>query len=456
VKVRLLLVLVGCDREGDSGLPAVQALSVDVGASMPTVLVATWLQGAPGPVRVAYSVDDGEWRSTPPRVASVGPQRELLLGLPADHDVEVQVLVGADEVVAAATTGRTGSLDSSFPLPSLITYDPDRASPEGFVLGSLNREDGGWINGTYYVFILDRRGRVVWLRETPDGHWSLYPRPSRDGTHLILDESTYWSDARDASGGLLHRTTIDGASYASVEVPGLHHAWDELPDGTIVWGSVQAMGAERIDARRPDGPIETLWRSDEYFASLGLITYAESNSVQYDEVSDSILISFYTNNTVVEVDATTGEGRRMFGALAGSYAFVPPEAQFVWQHAANFTPDGTLLVSAHPPDGVEEQRAWEYRVNDGDGALELVWAYGEGTGLFARTAGEAFRLPNGNTLINYGASAQIREVTAGGDVVWDVDWDGERLIGHTTLLGDLYDFTGRGPEAPASGPMRHR
>ena len=51
--------------------------------------------------------------------------------------------------------------------------------------------------------------------------------------------------------------------------------------------------------------------------------------------------------------------------------------------------------------------------------------------------GEAHRLPNGNTLHNYGSNARLREVTPEGQVVWDVQWSGS-LIARSTPIEDLY------------------
>jgi len=147
---------------------------------------------------------------------------------------------------------------------------------------------------------------------------------------------------------------------------------------------------------------------------------------------------------VVEIDRQTGELLRQFGRMDDSWRFDPIDSAFDMQHYPNYTRDGTLLVSTHMPREDGQQRAWEYELDDETQTLTVIWGYGEGVDHYARYAGEAQRLDNGHTLINYGTGADLREVTPDGDVVWEVQWAADYNIGHVTLIGDLYDVN-RGP-----------
>jgi hypothetical protein len=59
------------------------------------------------------------------------------------------------------------------------------------------------------------------------------------------------------------------------------------------------------------------------------------------------------------------------------------------------------------------------------GPTELAWEYvpKEGEEFFSWFISGAQRLPNGNTLVNHGASARVREVTPEGDIVWEYQYD---------------------------------
>ncbi len=56
------------------------------------------------------------------------------------------------------------------------------------------------------------------------------------------------------------------------------------------------------------------------------------------------------------------------------------------------------------------------------GPTELAWEYApkEGEEFYSWFISGAQRQPNGNTLINHGAKARLREVTPEGDIVWEL------------------------------------
>lgn len=415
----------------------------------PTVPILSWtLDEAVDEVWIEFSFDEGEWHSSPARSGWEGEHEEYLFGVPEQHEVVARVRTSTGGQLDSSPREWSiinGSADELLPRPSEVFADEKLMHSDRWVLGSMNWRDGGWTQGDYLFFIMDRKGRIVWSRLTPNGHWSLYPRVARSGDHLILDESTYWSNGFNAEDGQLHRVTLDGTVWESIPVPGLHHSWDERTDGTLIWGSVLEWDDETLEYLTPEGDRGTLWSCQQWLQEIGESSWCESNTVNWDEKRDTVLFSFYTNDTVVEVQYPTGETLRQFGAVPGSYGFSPVASQFRWQHGVHWTDRDTILLSTHPSSGPNEQRAREYTVDDKGRMLEEVWSYGEGTGKFAPTAGEVYRLDNGNYLINYGGDAGIREITADGVVVWDVLYEGSKLIGHTSLIDDLYALN-EGPD----------
>jgi hypothetical protein len=150
----------------------------------------------------------------------------------------------------------------------------------------------------------------------------------------------------------------------------------------------------------------------------------------------------------------TGQPIRQMGEITRGdpYAFIPPIANFAYQHDPYWTPEGTLFVSTHIPctnepgcsgnaglDGT--QLAAEYTVDDAAKTLTKIWEY-RSTDRWATQAGEAYRLPNGNHLHGYGQDGAAREVTPDGRIAWEATWppdaQGYRAIGHLSLIGDLY------------------
>ncbi len=213
------------------------------------------------------------------------------------------------------------------------------------------------------------------------------------------------------------------------------------PDGTIVWGAAGGFESktleevhEALDVRHPDGEIERVWSCREDFLDVVGWTeshHCQSNALEWYEDRGTYLFSLPSQDAVVEIDGVTGASLRWWGHVEGGWAFDPPESAFYWQHGAKFTEAGTLLVSAEIAEDVEETVVREYELDEGTQTLRQIWTFGEGEGVYAKAAGEAHRLPNRNTLHNYGTGGRIREVTTDGRIAWDLAWD-------PAHLNDLY------------------
>jgi hypothetical protein len=180
-----------------------------------------------------------------------------------------------------------------------------------------------------------------------------------------------------------------------------------------------------------------------------------SNTVNWNEQGDTVLMSFPYENTVVEIDRQRGELVASYGDAPGSYAFSPPTWRFEFQHFPNITPDGTLIVSSHMPgfssteDPVRYQHAFmEFEIDRDSSTLVERWIYDESPE-WAMYKGMALRLEGGNTLANYGTGGVIREITSDKQTAFAVKFDSERgndffnkMVGHNVLIDDLYALNG--------------
>jgi hypothetical protein len=74
------------------------------------------------------------------------------------------------------------------------------------------------------------------------------------------------------------------------------------------------------------------------------------------------------------------------------------------------------------------------------GPTELAWEYvpREGEEFFSWFVSGAQRLPNGNTLVNQGASARLREITPDGEIVWEYQYDDGADGPHMTFRAYRY------------------
>ena len=128
-------------------------------------------------------------------------------------------------------------------------------------------------------------------------------------------------------------------------------------------------------------------------------------------------------------------------AVANGPCISPSSSMWWWQHGANFTEEGTLLVSTRSSEEGTETLVREYLLDEDTETLVEAWQFGTGEGIYGSTLGEAHRLPGGNTLHNYGSHARMREITPEGDLVWEL-WLGgdDQYLGRSTPLADLYAF----------------
>ena len=299
------------------------------------------------------------------------------------------------------------------------------------------------MSGTYWTFIIDREGRPIWAHKAPQRHWTLFVQVAVTGDHFLWDEATYWSDWDGGAGSQVHKRYLD-AEIGEVWTPGLHHAFVQLPDGTLAWGSQYHGGEESLVYKGPEAPEDdsgtVLWSCDDDWPDSGR---CESNGLHYSIERNAFLYSFYTNNSLVEVSYDTGESLWWAGEVRGGYTFDPSDSQFAWQHGVTYTDEGHLMVSTHAQSGAMTTLVREYEVDHDSETLRQVWAYDAAS--FASTNGDAWRLDNGNTLHLLGSAGELNEVTSDGTIVWHVDWNAEKLLGRGQFIEDLYTLVS--PEA---------
>ena len=452
-----LLLLVACDEAEDTG-PAALDTDTDTDTDTETealvelsdlgwrlhddigsLVYVSWEQARDADVHVEYSFDTNIWHRTPSFSASTGSQEQILVGIPfGTAGVQWQVVIEDTKETLPGEDIITDALPSGFPQPSLVVADAGQWWSQGnYLLTSINEDPGGWTAGTYWTFIVDREGRVVWASETPDDHWTLYAQVAVTGDHILLDEATYWAEWDSGASSTIHRRYLD-AEIDEIATPGLHHAFVQLPDETLVWGSQYHGGGEALVERNGATGLETiLWTCDSDWPEGG---NCESNGLFYQESTDSFLYSFYTNESLVEIDRSTGANLWWAGTVSGGYSFVPQEAQFAWQHGVSYTATGSLLVSTEAGgSGDWTTMVREYTVDHSSKTLTEIWSHDSER--YAATNGDAWRLENDNTLHLLGSAGQVKEITSDGIVVWHLDFNPEstgRLLGRGELITDLY------------------
>ncbi|MCA9491338.1 MAG: hypothetical protein KC621_15510 [Myxococcales bacterium] len=410
-----------------------------------SILRVSWTQESAATVEVGFAFD-GEEHRAPARELGPGHHEELLLGVPYETHLTWQVVLAGSRDAAETPwlSSRTGDLPKLLPDFRIQAHVPEHVDDSiTWFLVSVDEERG--FGGQWWTSIMDREGRVVWARRSPRKRTTFYPRISVDGDQILLDLDSYWGDFDRGAASQIQAVTIDGTEVGLWDAPGMHHSFTQLPDHTLLYGAY--IGGpnhydEELRAIAPDNERTMLFHCGAWLEEIDVHDQCASNTVSYDPVSGHVLMSWFSMDAVTEHAYPSGEVLRWFGDLPGAYTFQPADTQFWYQHGPHYLPNGHLLLSTHAErPHSSELVVREYVVDEGGERLRQVDALGVGEGVPGEQMGEAHRLPNGNTLHNFGTNAHLREYAPDGEVVWEVDWDNDLEIGRTEpILVDLYDL----------------
>jgi hypothetical protein len=445
----------------NDGESFVTNVMVTVHPDVRTILNVTWNQTtAVNQTWLEFSFESGSVMTSRAKPGAAGMHRDVVLGVPGSTAVTVRVVSeqGGVRHVTRDYMGTTGAIPSGLPVPTVTMYDINAASPERYLIGAVENSTGGgdvdYYQSQSWLFVMDRRGRMLWYYTdaTVDETFGFF-RMARDGGYI-------WSERRPYGGGGGQRgaikMTLDRSYYEQVAVSNLSDCIDVTDDGALLY-DVQGTLMERSRA----GETRTIWNCR---TALGTGFNCYTNTVNWNKAANTVLMSFPEPGLVVEIDRTSGMLVGQYGTRSGSFAFAPPLSMpptawsFGFQHFPNYTAAGTLMLSSHMP-GYEEtsmpvanQHAFlEFAVDKTNRRLTEVWRYTDGPE-WAHAKGMAMRLPNGNTLANYGTGGVIREITPDKRTVFHVKFDTpgandfyNKMVGNTYLLSDLYELNVGGP-----------
>ena len=176
------------------------------------------------------------------------------------------------------------------------------------------------------------------------------------------------------------------------------------------------------------------WRSWDHFQitdvwdpnllTRSVVDYAHGNSIAADPQGDLIISSRHMSE-VTKISRSTGEILWRMGGRKNQFTFVNDPIPISYQHDAKLLPDGHLTLfdngNYHVP---QFSRAVEYAIDEAARTATLVWQYRLQPDVFGRLVGSVQRLPNGNTLICWGATTpSVTEVAPEGSIVSDLRFD---------------------------------
>ena len=440
------------------------------------------------PTTLEVSLDDGETIQVLTFDESRRTHDVMLLGFRPDAAHTVAVTAVDSEGLRTSWPEllevSTDPLPVDFPVLDVTVHEPALLEP-GYTVLSLQ----GPID---HAVLLDNAGVIRWyarrdsdvkrIVRSPDGHLTWQEVKSR------VVQFDMWGEFV----GGWHAADFDHiAGSVPVPVESIHHSVAFTPEGSVLtlatrteyfesypsserrplaaWEPNTLVGDVLLELD-PDGTIRRKWDTlellDPYrFAYDSLVgdhwdrhygmpvaDWSHANGIDYDPVTDIILLSLRHQDAIVALERTTGE----IAWISGPHAnWVPPWSElllepvgepFHWhyhQHDPVFTDAGTFLVydnGKHRASPFDPKLGWpdtwsrlvEYRVDPLAETIEQVWAFAPEVDppAFSSSQGNSFFLPTtGNALGCFSNLSRVPyDYEAPGATVYQVTRDDPAVV----------------------------
>ena len=159
------------------------------------------------------------------------------------------------------------------------------------------------------------------------------------------------------------------------------------------------------------------------------------------------IVSLRNINQVVSLSPDFKTTRWRLGGPDSDFDFPDPSDRFRWQHTANELPSGNILLfdnRARPPGGGDRySRALELRLDSDAKTAVKAWEFSLEPRLYSEIVSSAYRLDNGNTLVNFGLSPDSANIPI---AIVEVDARGREVFKMESVDPPLAEISFRGPE----------
>ena len=255
--------------------------------------------------------------------------------------------------------------------------------------------------------------------------------------------------------GVGYEIDLDGhIIFETPNVNSLHHQFTKTNKDTYFFISATVEDQYCPEECNPNLPDEIPWQGDIFrefdqegneiwswntFDYYGLTEYnpyyvetytgsyemdwTHSNSVFYDNSSESVFVSSRNLSRITKIDYASKDLIWNMGQTDFmDEIYFEQDLNFSHQHSVQVLDNGNLLFfDNHHYLSPELSRCLEVSYDESDYSAEIVWEHVLPADLFSGSRGECDRLENGNTLITAGRTGNTLEVTHENEVVWQIE-----------------------------------
>lgn len=359
-------------------------------------------------------------------------------------------------VVAAQDDADSALIDGPPPIETQVYGE----TAEGYIfLANFNRnrpddvEPDDWQRYRPHLLIVDNAGEIVWQMELPRRASGFRTLPNGNLIYHDFQDRGYGSGVgvdgpfieMTPAGEVVREYRMEGYSTSLHQILFLENgnfltfSYDStVRDMSAYGGAFDAVVIDGIlQEITPLGAVVWVWSALDHIPFEAttrpdqlenipprVVDAVHPNGMAID-IDGDLLLSNKHLDAINKIDRATGEIEWSIGhidAPMNDFTFIDdPLNGFSAQHAPVILENGNLLLFdngfAHEP---RVSRAVEYELDRDNRTARLVWEYvGES---YAAGLGSVQRLPNGNTLIGWGAApgVSVSEVTPAGEVVFEL------------------------------------
>jgi hypothetical protein len=318
-------------------------------------------------------------------------------------------------MAAAAIMPNGVSVPSDFPKVT-ITINSN-SSPEYLFLDTGN-------GSKPYTMILDNNGLPIWYRrgrmenfKTEQNHLITGYLDSPLGGFYAFDQNfNYVQTFQTTNGYLTDRHELKVLTDGSYLMLGVRLNTVDMSK-YVAGGRTNAVVTEGVVQEfTAAGELIFQWRAwDHYDIRDGTADFPHFNAIDIDE-DGHILVSARHLSETTKINRNTGEIIWRLSGRKSSFTFLnDPLNGTSYQHSISALGNGRYMVfdngNNHNP---QVSRAVEYQLNLTNRTATMVWQFRDTPEKFSGFMGNAQRLPNGNTLINW-VYDKIVEVDSNGE-----------------------------------------
>lgn len=386
----------------------------------------SWTTNEVASGRVECASPDDDPREVPAQSADGLHHEVLLAGLGAGLSWSCRALAETDAASWSSEDFVVEQPAEPSDLSALVLAEGSDVEREGFVvLATAGAGQPGSVS------VVDHHGRRTWWKQASTEDVVCDAQVALDG------RGVWWMSMGESP--WLRYDSFDGEEEVLVEAPGMNHAFDLLPDGSLVvvaydvrmvddkeiWGDqLLHIGADGSEL----GSLWSVW--DEYAPTdeqvpdeSPIYEWSHLNAVSYDEAAELYVVTSLGWNAVLGVDAATGQTEWMLGGDGDQFDFSTVEAEHIPNgiHGAVLSEHGVALFNNRSDPDDPWSEGLEYEIDWESGAVDVRWSAEADRAVYVPMMGNVEALGGGEWLVGYGVAGRVVEHDEEAGTLWQID-----------------------------------